>query len=246
MMKDNFSSVSSKYAQFRPVYPAEVFQYLYTLTDQKDVAWDCGTGNGQVAYDLAKTFRYVCATDISRSQIDHAIAATNIFYSVQPAEKTDFEDKKFNLITVAQAIHWFDFDRFYAEVNRTAKEGGLLCVLGYGRIQISTIIDNIINDFYTRSLGKYWDKERKYIDENYETIPFPFEEIKTPKFQIDLEWTLEHLLGYLDTWSAVTHFKKMNGTNPLEVLKTELEKHWQDGVVMPVSFPMLLRVGKIL
>ena len=81
-MKDNFSSQSSKYAQFRPAYPSELFDFLNSVAGNKESAWDCGTGNGQVAFELAKTFEKVYATDISQSQIDNAKTALNIFYFV--------------------------------------------------------------------------------------------------------------------------------------------------------------------
>ena len=243
--KDNFSSQSDQYAKFRPTYPATFFDYLNTIVRGKQNAWDCGTGNGQVAYELAKTFDAVFATDISQSQIDNALQANNISYSVQPAESTRFNNNLFNLVIVAQAIHWFNFDRFYAEVRRTAKEHALLCVIGYGRIQISETIDALITNFYTNVIGKYWDKERRYVDEHYETIPFPFEEIQTPKLENRHRWSLEHLTGYLNTWSAVKHFVKQNGYNPVGELQIEIEKHWGSEEEKEVAFPLLLRVGKV-
>ncbi|HLO73373.1 MAG TPA: class I SAM-dependent methyltransferase [Flavobacterium sp.] len=241
--KDNFSSQSDQYAKYRPTYPKEFFEYLNSIIINKQNAWDCGTGNGQVAYELAKTFENVFATDISQSQIDNALQANNISYSVQPAEQTNFDDKRFDLIIVAQAIHWFDFDKFYEEVRRTTKENALLCVIGYGRIKISEPIDNLITKFYTNVIGTYWDKERKYVDENYETIPFPFNEIQTPKFENQHLWTLEHLIGYLNTWSAVKHFIKQNGFNPIDKLQNEIEQLW-NSEEKKVVFPLLLRIGK--
>lgn len=244
-MKDNFSSQSDKYAKFRPTYPQEFFEYLNSIVPNKKNVWDCGTGNGQIAFELAKTFETVYATDISQSQIDNALQADNINYSVQPAEKTDFGDQKFDLIVVAQAIHWFDFEKFYREVKRTAKNNALICIVGYGRIKISKQIDETITDFYSNTIGKYWDPERKYIDENYETIPFPFEEIQTPKFENKHQWTIKHLIGYLNTWSAVKHFIKQNGFNPVDQLQTELEQLWGTEQTREVCFPILLRIGRI-
>lgn len=244
-MKDNFSLQSDEYAKFRPTYPAEFFNYLNAILPKKENAWDCGTGNGQVAFELAKTFNNVFASDISQSQIDNARKANNIKYSVQPAEKTNFENNKFDLIIVAQAIHWFDFQNFYTEVKRIARAEARLCVLGYGRIEISSEIDALITDFYTKIIGKYWDSERRFIDENYETIPFPFEEIKTPQFVNRHKWNLTHLIGYLNTWSAVKHYIKQNNENPVEALKTQLEKHWKKEEVKEVSFPILLRLGML-
>lgn len=243
--KDNFSLQADKYAKYRPTYPRGFFDYLSSIIADKKNAWDCGTGNGQVAYELSKIVENVFATDISQSQIDNALQAGNISYSVQPAEQTNFDNKQFDLIVVAQAIHWFDFDKFYAEVRRTAKDNALLCVIGYSRLKISEPIDNLITDFYTNVIGKYWDKERKYIDKNYKTIPFPFDEIKTPKFENRHKWTLEHLIGYLNTWSAVNHFIRQNGFNPIDKLQTEIEQLWGSEEEKEVVFPLLLRIGKI-
>jgi SAM-dependent methyltransferase len=244
-MKDNFSTQSDKYAQYRPGYPAEFFEYLNSIVPAKQAAWDCGTGNGQVAYELAKTFDKVYATDISQSQLDNALQAANIAYSVQAAESTDFADQQFDLIITAQAIHWFDFNRFYAEVRRTAKASALLCVLGYGRIEILEPIDQLITSFYENVIGDYWDKERRYIDESYQTIPFPFTEIPTPRFVNKLEWDLDHVIGYLNTWSAVKHFIKQNGYNPIDKLQSELEQHWDKHQQREVRFPLLLRIGQV-
>lgn len=245
-MKDNFSTQSDQYAKYRPTYPPELFDYLNAIVPHKHNAWDCGTGNGQIAQELAKTFDHVFATDISQSQIDNAAKAHNIHYSVQPAEKTNFKDQLFDLVIVAQAIHWFDFEKFYAEVKRTAKEGAFLCVTGYGRITIDEPIDQLITDFYTTVIGPYWDKERRYIDENYRTIPFPFKELATPAFVNVLHWDIEHLAGYLNTWSAVKHFIRHNGYNPVEKLIPAIAEQWGGIQVREVHFPLLLRMGKII
>jgi len=244
-MKDNFSAQSDKYAKYRPAYPSDLFEFLKLNIQDKLNAWDCGTGNGQVAYELAKMFDNVFATDISQSQIDNALQAGNISYSVQPAEKTDFDNGLFDLIVVAQAIHWFDFDKFYTEVRRTAKDNALLCVVGYGKLEISEQIDHVIADFYNNVIGKYWDKERKYIDHNYKTIPFPFDEIEAPNFANTQSWTLEHLIGYLNTWSAVKHFVKQNNYNPVDKLEKDIEQLWGNEQTRPIHFPLLLRIGRI-
>lgn len=181
-MKDNFSKQSNQYAKYRPTYPNAFFEHLKGLMSTHENAWDCGTGNGQVAVQLANTFENVYASDISASQIANAPILRNVHYSIQAAEQTSFQDDFFDLIVVAQAIHWFDFEKFYDEVRRTAKDGALIVVIGYGRVEISPEIDAIVNHFYHDVIGKYWDAERRYIDENYQTIPFPFEEIKAPHF----------------------------------------------------------------
>lgn len=244
-MKDNFSGHADEYARFRPGYPSSFFQYLQTILPAKKRAWDCGTGNGQVATALASFFTQVEATDISQPQLHNAAQAPNIHYSVQPAEQTHFPDRYFDLIIVAQAIHWFDFEKFYHEVNRTGKHGGVFVVLGYGRIEISQELDVIIADFYTNIIGSYWDKERKYIDEHYQTIPFPFEEIAAPAFVNTLSWKVEHLIGYLNTWSAVKHFENKNGYNPVDTIETPIRNAWGNEIYRDVHFPLLLRAGKI-
>lgn len=185
------------------------------------------------------------ATDISQSQIDNAIQAPNIVYSVKPAEKTNFPNNMFNLIIVGQAIHWFDFERFYQEVKRVSCNNALLVVIGYDLLTIDNEIDTMIRELYTDIVGKYWDKERHYVDDKYKTIPFPFEEIEVPTFHYELEWNLELLVGYLNTWSAVKHYVQANKKNPVELIATQLKKYWNMNEKRRVNFPMLLRIGKI-
>ena len=244
-MKDNFSTHADKYAKFRPSYPDDLFKYILSLVPARESAWDCGTGNGQVAQQLARSFARVSATDISRQQLDNAAAATNIDYSVQPAEKTSFPDNAFDLITVAQAIHWFDFDAFYKEVDRTIRNDGILAVIGYGLFQTTPAIDQLIAAFYRSVIGPYWDKERKYVDENYQTIPFPYEEIETPAFRNDFQWTFDHLIGYLETWSAVKHYEKQKGSNPISLISADLKKAWGEAPKIAGYFPILLRIARI-
>jgi len=243
-MKDNFSMGSDQYARYRPTYPAAMFDYLLSLIPRRERAWDCGTGNGQVAVVLAQSFDQVEATDISASQLQSAAPHERVAYSVQPAEKTSFPDGAFDLITVAQAIHWFAFDAFYREVNRTIRPGGVLAVIGYNLPRLSPAIDTVLDHFYRDVVGPYWDRERKFIDEQYRTIPFPYTEIAAPAFTIDVEWNFGHLLGYLGTWSAVKHYQKATGEDPVAGVSAALKKNWGDEAVKKGRFPILLRVAK--
>lgn len=243
-MKDNFSSHAKAYAQFRPHYPVELFTHLLGLVTTKNAAWDCGTGNGQVAGVLADHFREVFATDISRQQINEAVQKSNISYSVQPAEKTGFASGRFDLVTAAQAIHWFRFDAFYAEAKRTLKPGGIIAVIGYGLVQTDPAIQPIIDHFYTKIIGPYWDAERHYIDEAYQTIPFPFEEIFLPAFQMVYQWSFEQLIGYIGTWSAVKHYIKQNNEDPVLIIKDALRSAWGNQPAHSFIFPVLARVGR--
>lgn len=244
-MKDNFSAYAQQYAKFRPTYPDELFDFLTSIISNKKAAWDCGTGNGQVAVKLSEHFKKVYATDISRRQIANAPNKANIFYKIEPAEKTSFGADQFDLITVAQAIHWFNFDKFYAEAKRTLKPEGIIAVIGYSLIQINPEIDEVIKKLYKDILHNYWDKERTYINKLYRTIPFPFTEITTPAFSNIFHWTFEELKGYLNTWSAVQHYIKENSTNPVELIEDDLISAWGKSERKAVHFPILTKIGHI-
>ena len=240
-MKDNFSTASDKYAQFRPTYPRELFNFLRKLPDQRERAWDCGTGNGQVAWELANFFEQVKATDISIQQLSQAVQKPNIQYTQQPAEKTNFPDKHFDLVTVAQAVHWFDFDKFYSEVKRVLKPGAPIAIFGYGRLKINKTSDEVINHLYQDLVGPYWDEERRYLEEKYQTIPFPFE-IDAPEFEIREKCSYDRLIGYLKTWSAVKHYEKDKNKNPVDLIAGELKEKFGD--VGEIVFPILFRMGR--
>ena len=192
------------------------------------MAWDCATGNGQTAKGLAPYFNKVFATDISQKQLDNAYQAANIFYSVQPAEQTIFLNKSFDLITVSQALHWFHFDEFYAEVIRIAKPEAILAAWTYSLLRISKEIDLLIEDLHYNILHNYWDDERKYVDDEYRNIPFPFKKINTPVFNIEYRWTMDELEGYLNTWSGLRKFTAENTSDPLPELMKRIRPHWKE------------------
>ena len=225
---DKFSRQSEIYKKFRPTYPIELIEYINTLCRSKEASWDCGTGNGQVAQILAKSFKKVYATDISENQLKHAPLKENIIYKVERAEKTSFPDHSFDLITIAQAIHWFDLDAFNKEVKRVLKPDGIIAVWGYGLLKINPEIDKIIADFYKNIIGGYWNKERRHIDSHYKSINFDFEEIDVQqKFHIQTQWTLFQLEGYFNSWSSIQNYMEQNnGCNPVEALIKEILKKW--------------------
>lgn len=243
-MKDNFSVQADAYAQFRPHYPVELLAEILSHVEKRDTALDLATGNGQVASMLSNYFESVYASDISNEQIAHAIQGPNVVYEVEAAEATSFSDSQFDLITVAQAIHWFDFDRFYHEVCRILKPEGTFAVLGYGLFETDPETDLILKEFYYDIVGPYWDSERRYIDEMYQTIPFPFEEIAVPKFENRLVWDFEQLVGYLETWSATRHYIKANGDSPIDLIRERLRKSWENST-KEVVFPLILRIGRL-
>lgn len=243
-MKDNFSKQASLYAKYRPLYPQAIFDFILGHIQNKHCAWDCATGNGQTAKELANYFTQVFATDISQKQLDNAVHATNIIYSLQLAEQTHFKQDQFDLVTVSQALHWFNFEKFYTEVNRVTKPGGWIAVWMYGGITISPEIDQIKQDYYSNTLGPYWDTERKWVDDDYAGIPFPFQEIECPIFSIRYEWTMNELEGYLNTWSALQKYILAKNDNPVGPLMKAIGKHWEEGK-RKITFPLHLRMGRI-
>ena len=245
-MKDNFSAHASTYAKFRPVYPTELYEFLFSQIQGKQVAWDCGCGNGQVAGRLADHFERVEATDISQKQLEQAVRKPNINYQLAPAENVPMSDKSVDLVTVAQAIHWFDFDKFYKEVYRVSKPGSLIAIWCYSLLTVNKKVDAIILNFYENTLGdRYWDAERRYVEEQYQTIPFPFDEIETPEFVIRVSWTPDHLIGYLNSWSAVQHYIRDTNINPVEKISISLRDAWGEQEQQDVVFPLFTRIGKI-
>ena len=246
MSKDLFSSQSELYARYRPRYPAELIEYILQFVINRDAAWDCATGNGQAAYLLAEHFKSVKATDISDKQLASSIQHPRIQYSVATAEDSPFADGSFDLITVAQAYHWFNFDAFEKEARRVLKPTGILSVWGYGLVN-STMdsLNTIIKSFYTNVVGPYWDVERKYVDEQYETIPFPYDHIARANFSFYQDWSVEDLLGYMNTWSSVQHFIAKKGFNPVHRLKGQISEIWPSRNTLPFRFPLFLRIGRI-
>ncbi len=242
-MKDNFSGHSADYAKYRPTYPKALYSYLFSLLDEKENAWDCATGNGQVAEELAKVFDRVWATDLSENQLKAAEKRENITYEVQTAEGTIPYKNHFDLITVAQAVHWFDFDKFYANVNKSLKKNGVLGLIGYSVFRTEGELNGIIQHFYNDIIGSYWDAERDFLDKYYQTVPFPFREEVVPNFKMEVNWTQEQFLNYLNTWSAVKHYEKKNGENPLKLIENEVKTIWGKEEKRLFEFPLLLRVG---
>ncbi|MDX1672399.1 MAG: class I SAM-dependent methyltransferase, partial [Balneolaceae bacterium] len=182
--KDQFSKQSNAYKKYRPSYPDALFEYLSTLTEEHELAWDSGTGNGQAAFSLVDFYTDVYATDPSEEQIENATPHPNITYRVERAEDCSLDDASVDLVTVAQALHWFDFYAFYAEVKRVLKEGGVFAAWTYGRPSINRNIDGLIRYFHDELLEGYWRYENRLVDLEYVTLPFPFKELSTPQFEI--------------------------------------------------------------
>jgi SAM-dependent methyltransferase len=244
--KDRFSAHADKYAQFRPHYPRALFQYLAEISPARTAAWDCATGNGQAAVPLAEFFESVIATDASEEQIANAERHERITYHVTAAEHSDLESESVDLITVAQALHWFERYAFYAEAKRVLKPNGLLAVWCYNLFRISPEIDRILGDFYHATVGPYWDFERKLVEAGYSTIDFPFDELPPPAFHMEAEWSLLQVLGYLRTWSATQNFIAAQNFDPVTELEKSLGALWDDPeTTKMVAWPIGMRIGRV-
>jgi SAM-dependent methyltransferase len=242
--KDHFSKQAAGYATFRPGYPHELFVYLGSIAPSRQLAWDCGTGNGQAAVGLASVFDRVVATDASEKQIANSQPHPRVEYRVAPAENSGLDSETVDLIMVAQALHWFDLDRFYAEARRALKPNGVLAASTYNLLTIEPAIDEVVNRYYYEVVGPFWPPERKLV-ERFADLPFPFHKIDPPKFEMTAHWNLEHLLGYLRTWSSTQRFIAAKDSDPLEQIIDELRRAWGDSrQTRRVVWPLIVRIGR--
>lgn len=239
---DHFSKHSGVYAQSRPTYPDSIFAELARLAPAHESAWDCATGSGQAAIGLARHFDSVEATDASAQQIGSAIAAPRVTYSVQPAEATNFSAASFDAICVAQALHWFDVAKFYAEAKRVLRPRGLLFVVGYDRSRFEPAIETLFEQVVLPPLKPHWPQQNRLLWDGYKDLPFPFEPVDFPPSAIELDWTLDQLVGYVASWSAT---RALLATQPtyLEECRDALASAWGDGTKR-VTMPLKVKCGR--
>ncbi len=243
--RDHFSSVAPSYAAFRPRYPAALFAALAELAPARTVAWDCATGTGQAAVDLAGFFERVEATDASAAQIAAALPHPRVVYRQAAAEASGLPGGSVDLVTVAQALHWLDRDAFFAEVRRVLVPGGVLAVWGYATLEIEASLDAIITAFYRDTIGPYWPPERALIETGYRTIELPFAELPVPPIRMVAEWTLDELGGYLRTWSAVLRHDQATGRDAVGELLPVLGRAWGPADrPRTVRWPLAVRAGR--
>lgn len=236
---------SDRYQLYRPHYPATLFVWLVSMAREHKLAWDCATGNGQSAIELSKWFTAVVATDASEQQVKNAVQAEGVSYRVASAEYSGFDTQSVDLITVAQALHWFDIGAFTQETSRVLKPGGILAAWTYNLLQVSPEIDRLVYFLYHDVLGAYWPAERKLVENGYQDIRLPFEELTAPEFSMQASWDLSQLCGYLKTWSAFKRYQQHTQRNPLEEIMSRLEIAWGEAVQKRlVSWPLSIRIQK--
>lgn len=241
--KDHFSSHAADYAAFRPTYPAELATYLASLSSSHARAWDVGCGTGQLSTLLAEHFAEVVATDASAEQIAKATPHPKVTYAARPCETSGMDAGSVDLVTVAQAAHWFDLPAFYAEVRRVAKADSAVVLITYGITRADGELGDIIDQFYNLIVGPYWPPERAHVENGYRDLPFPFEERQAPELAMRAQWNAEQLLGYVSTWSAVRPAREDLGEGPFEDFAQEVRDEMAGGT-REIRWPLGMRVGK--
>lgn len=242
---DHFSGHAGDYARYRPRYPKSLFNYLNSLVSGHQLAWDCATGNGQVALDLTAYFDCVIASDASYPQVSKAAIHPKIHYSVANAEWPPFAPSSIDLITIGQALHWFATDHFMSQAKQILRPGGVIAAWSYGLAKISPSIDAIIEKLYEEILGPYWPEERRLVEQGYAGIPFPFATIEAPEFAMTAEWNLAQWVGYLETWSALQRYMKARNSNPIDLIFADLIAAWGDKqATRTIIWPLSFKLGK--
>lgn len=241
---DHFSRVAGHYAAARPTYPSELFAWLASVCPRRQLAVDVGAGTGQATVALASHFSRVVGTDLSDKQVVNAQAAPNVEYLVSPAEHLPVAAASVDLLTVAQALHWFDLGRFWPEVKRVLAPTGVVAVWTYGLLSVEGAeVDAVVQDFYRNVVGPWWPPGREHVENGYADLSFPFTPIEAPLFDMEVQWDLPGFLNYVRSWSATGALIAKTGQDPLPQLERQLEPLW--GSARKVSWPLGLRAGKL-
>lgn len=247
MADDHFSAVARQYAQSRPTYPDALFDWLAGRCAARDLAWDVGAGNGQASVALARHFARVHATDLSAEQLAQATPHGRVGYHVAPAERSGLPDSSADLVTVAQALHWFDLDPFYAEVRRVLRPAGVFAAWSYGMLVVDgAAVEAVVQHYYHEVAGPHWPDGRRHVENGYAELAFPFRPIEAPPLSIRLQWDLAGLVGYVHSWSATARLRKLEGDAPVRRFEDALRTAWGDPAVpREVRWPITMRAGML-
>lgn len=244
---DHFGGHAADYVRFRPSYPEALLSFLADRAPHSRLAWDCGTGSGQVACSLAGRFDKVQATDASQKQLEEALQHPRVHYRCAEAQDSGLEDDSVALITAAAAVHWFNIERFYREATRVLSPGGVIAVWTYAPDLLAPAgAAEVVRELADELLGPDWPPGMDWVRSRYKDLPFPFQEVEVPRFEFSLQWSLDDLMGWIGTWSAVRRYRERTGMEPLEGLRQQLLSAWPvgDGGVVPVQLPLYKRVGR--
>lgn len=243
--KDHFSGVAAGYRAFRPGYPPELFEWLASVAPARGRAVDLGCGTGQASVALARHFDEVIGLDPSAEQVARAEPHPRVRYGVAPAEATGLAAGSVDLAIAAQALHWFDPARLYPELARIARPGAIFAGFTYDLCRVDAAVDAVIDPFYRDVIGPYWPPERAHVDAGYRTLPFPIPALPAPSFQIAESWSLDHVVGYLGTWSAVSAYRREKGSDPIASIAGPLREAWGPAAEKRVTWRLTLRAGRI-
>lgn len=238
VVKDRFSQTAGDYRRYRPGYPRALFDAIAERAPALGFAWDCGCGTGQASIALAQRFKQVLATDLSWQQLSRADRTGNVHYSVAMAESPPLARASIDAVLVAQALHWFDLPAFFSRCEQILKPGGLLVAVTYNLLAVSPAVDAIIEHLYHDILGKYWDAERRLVENGYRDICFPFEAVEFPTLTMQETWSVEDLLGYLATWSALGRHRQATGRDALAEITAALRAAWPSSSSALVTWPL--------
>lgn len=242
---DHFSGHAGDYSRWRPGYPTELFDWLASLTERSR-AWDCATGNGQAAGGLTPFFEHVVATDASVRQLARAVRHDGVSYHCAEATRSALRPASVDLVTVAQALHWFDIPAFVAEARRVGRSGGALVAWTYDLFRVDEAVDRAVTEFVDGTVGAYWPPEREYVDTRYAGLDLGLEPIAAPRFRMRERWNLEQVLAYISTWSAVPRYRDAHGSDPLPRLAAALEPIWQPAAQRrPIRWNLTVLAGRL-
>lgn len=242
---DHFSAVAAAYATHRPTYPDALFDWIARVAPAHDVVWDCACGSGQATGALAERFAYVVATDGSAEQLSHAPATPRTVWKLATAEASGLPEHSVDAVTIAQALHWFDLERFWPEVRRVVRPGGLVAAWSYGMPGVGDVtIDAALRHFHDETVGPWWPLNRGHVDAGYRTLAFPFPALDPPPFAMRMSWSLDQLLGYIGSWSATRRFRDAEGRDPVPRLHEALHPHWGEAV-RDVAWPLTVLAGHV-
>jgi SAM-dependent methyltransferase len=240
-----FGPQAERYAKVRPHYPPALFHYLAVMARTPRLAWDCGTGTGQAAIGLAERFARVEATDPSAEMIAQAPPHARVHYRVAQYD-SGLPDASVNLVTVAQALHWFDLGPFFSEVRRVLAPDGVFAAWCYALCRVEPRVNEVLDQFYRVTLGPFWPAERRHVDDGYRTLALPIDESVPPPIEMSHDWTLLEFLAYVRSWSGVTAFIAARGEEPILAFEETMRRTWGNAVVRRrVVWPLSFRIGHL-
>lgn len=244
--KDHFSDRAAQYARNRPLYPVELIDFLADIAPSTELAWEPGCGSGQFTRLLSANFKRVAATDASIQQLGFAPMLHGVSYHCALAEASGLAGSAVDLVVAAAAAHWFDLPRFFDEAHRVGREGSVIALITYHHTTVIDDVDIVMREFHEFLLDGHWPPERRHVDSAYETLDFPFTTIAAPPFEIVAHWSLDQLLGYVETWSGVRALLNAGGEGKLDSFRDAVAAAWGERTaVRTVRWPLALKLGRI-